>query len=181
VRRRALPYRLLSRAGKLLVAAIGRWRITAGDEPPPTKPLLAAQQRPAVFHLPEQLDPGRVWMQPGRHPFIATVWLPGERRYHAGAWVAVADGPNRLTVQLKPMGLDDTESFLAGYATEWGFPKTAIADWRAGAERRPATDRDHSTHVFTAEPVGDVHIEFEVSHHVREGVFTIAAHFTRQM
>ena len=89
-----------------------------------------------------------------------------------------AGDPDRLTVQLPSSGLEATERLLTHYAAEWGFPTDAVAGWRTGAARRPSTDRDYSTHVFTPDDVGVVHLEFQVSHHVRENDFVVAALFS---
>jgi hypothetical protein len=172
---RAARFRLLARAGRLLAAALGRWRLSVGDAPRPVKPLAAARTGAAVVDV---RGPTRVWMNPGRRPFDITVLLSDERAYRARAELAVRPDPGRLIVQLPPAGVEETARRLEGYAAAWGFPRATIADWRRGAERRPAGDRDHSTHVFTAGDVGGVHLEFEVAHHVREGVFTLAAHFS---
>jgi hypothetical protein len=100
------------------------------------------------------------------------VLLPDGRVFRAQPDFAVTLG-DRLTVQLPEAELSGTAAALEVYAAEWGISREEIADWRRGAERRPATDRDHSTHVF---PAADG-VEFEVSHHVRENAFTLAAHF----
>ena len=66
-------------------------------------------------------------------------------------------------------GLEATEQRIAQDAGDWGFPAYAVAD---GIDARPAarsSDRDDSTHVFTPDDVGFVHLEFQASHHVREG------------
>jgi hypothetical protein len=162
VARRAIPFRVLARAGLILRAAITRWGIVAER---PTKPLAAAETEATTIDL---TDPphSRVWMNPGRRPFDLTVRLPQGRDFHARPALAVMLD-DHLVVQLPEAGLDATAARLA----EWGAPEDEIARWRRGAERRPATDRDYSTHVFGA---GDV--ELEVSHHVREGVFTLAYH-----
>jgi hypothetical protein len=178
VLRPARRFRVLARTGQILGAAIGRWRITIGDEVTrPTKPLTAAQTEATVVDLTPATRP-RVWMGPGRRPFDITVRLPEARAYRARAELAIVPEPGRLTVQLRAADLDATARRLESYADAWGFPRDAIADWRRGAEHRPSTDRDHSTHVFTAEDAGSVHVEFEVSHHVRAGLFTLAAHFS---
>jgi hypothetical protein len=59
-----------------------------------------------------------------------------------------------------------------------GFPADAATGWRTGVERRARSDRHHSTHVFTPDDVGFVHLEFQVSHHVREGSFVVSALFS---
>jgi hypothetical protein len=159
-----------------------------------TKPLLAAETGGTDFDLsgpptrdsvgfPESSD-SRVWMNPNRRPFDVAVALPGGRVYHARAELAVmlsssrTGDPDRLTVQLPSAGLEATERLIARYAAEWGFPTDAVAGWRTGAERRPSSDRDYSTHVFTPDDVGFVHLEFQVSHHVRENAFVVAALFS---
>jgi hypothetical protein len=40
------------------------------------------------------------------------------------------------------------------------------------------SDRHYSTHVFTPDNVGFVHLEFQVSHHVREGTFVVSTLFS---
>jgi hypothetical protein len=163
VARRALPFRVLARAGLILRAAITRWGIV---EERPTKPLATAKTEATTIDL--SAPPAeRTWMNPGRRPFELTVLLPGGRSFHSRPALAVMLA-GRLVAQLPDAGLDATAARLA----EWGAPADEIARWRHGAERRPASDRDYSTHVFRA---GDA--ELEVSHHVREGAFTLAAHF----
>jgi hypothetical protein len=164
VARRALPFRLLARAGLILRAAVTRWGIV---EVRTVKPLAAARTGATTIDL--AAPPGqRVWMNPGRRPFDLRVRLPDGRELGARPEFAVLLG-DRLTVQLPGADLADAAAALA----EWGVAHAEIADWRRGAERRPATDRDHSTHVF---PTADG-VELEVSHHVREHAFTLAAHF----
>jgi hypothetical protein len=123
-------------------------------------------------------------MNPNRRPFDVAVALPGGRFYRALAELAVmlsstrGGDPDRLTVQLPSAGLEATERLIAQYAAEWGFPSDAVASWRTGAERRALSDRDYSTHVFTPDEIGFVHLEFQVSHHVLENDFVVAALFS---
>jgi hypothetical protein len=170
VARRAIPFRVLARAGLILRAAITRWRI-ALHAPRPVKPLRAAETGDTVIDLASP-PAKRVWMNPGRRPFELGVRLQDGRTFHARPELAVMV-EDHLVVQLPDADLDATAAQLAG----WGAPADEIARWRSGAERRPASDRDYSTHVF---PAGDAEVEFEVSHHVREGTFTLAAHFLRR-
>ena len=199
VSQRASSFRLLARARRLAAAAFTSWDVdvsTVAGRPDafatrPTKPLPAAETGGAMFDLtspPTRESVGmaagtdsRVWMNPDRRPFDCTVTLPGGRVYRARATMAVVlsssrgGDPDRLTVQVPSAGLDATEQLIAQYAADWGFPADAVAGWRSGAERRVSSDRDYSTHVFTPDDVGFVHLEFQVSHHVREGDFVIAA------
>jgi hypothetical protein len=202
VSQRTTSYRLLARAGRLVASALTRWDVAVGPLPSHpraltvagTKPLLAAETGGTDLDLsgpptresvgfPEGSD-SRVWMNPNRRPFDLAVALPGGRVYHARAELAVmlsstrTGDPDRLTVQLPSAGLEATERLIAQYAAEWGFPTDAVAGWRTGAERRPSSDRDYSTHVFTPDDVGFVHLEFQVSHHVRESAFVVAALFS---
>lgn len=123
-------------------------------------------------------------MNPNRRQFDLEVALPGGRAYRALAELAVmlssthAGDPDRLTVQSASAGLDATQRLIAQYAAEWGFPADAVAGWRGGAKRRASSDRDYSTHVFTPDDVGFVHLEFQVAHHVRERDFVVAALFS---
>jgi hypothetical protein len=86
--------------------------------------------------------------------------------------------PDRLTVQLPPAGLDTAARLLGEYAAQWGFPAVAAAAWRTSASRGVSGDRHYSTHVFTPEDIGFVHLELQVSHHVSERDFVIAALFS---
>jgi len=165
VARRALPFRVLARAGLILRAAVTRWGIV---EERPVKPLAAARTDATTIDLATPPAP-RVWMNPGRRPFDLRVRLPDGRRFEARPDFAVLLG-DRLTAQLGEADLAGTAAALA----EWSISREEIAEWRRGAERRPVTDRDHSTHVFGA---GEG-VELEVSHHVREHTFTLTAHFS---
>jgi hypothetical protein len=202
VSQRTTRYRLLARAGRLVAAALTRWDVDVGPLPSHprtlavagTKPLLAAETGGTVLDLsgaPTRESVGfaegadsRVWMNPNRRPFDVAVALPGGRFYRARAELAVmlsstrAGDPDRLTVQLPSAGLEATERLITQYAAEWGFPTDAVAGWRTGAERRPSSDRDYSTHVFTPDDVGVVHLEFQVAHHVRENDLVVAALFS---
>jgi hypothetical protein len=133
----------------------------------------------------------RVWMNPAREPINVAVSLPGGRTYRARAAMAVmlsstrAGNPDRLTVQLLPSGLDAAWQLIGKYAAEWGFPPEEAARWRASAGSLAssgpgdATELDtYSTHVFTPDDVGFVHLEFQVSHHIREGEFVVVAQFS---
>jgi hypothetical protein len=164
VARRALPFRVLARAGLILRAAVTRWGLV---EERPVKPLAAARTDATTIDLtrpPAQ----RVWMNPARRPFDLRVRLPDGRSFGARPDFAVLLG-DRLTVQLGEADVAGTAATLA----QWSVSREEIAEWRRGAERRPATDREYSTHVFRAADG----VELEVSHHVREHTFTLAAHF----
>ncbi len=196
---RVTGYRLLTRAGQLTAAAFTHWDVDLRAAPPqprtpgapPARPLRAAARTIDLTSAPTRESAGfaagagsRVWMNPGRMPFDVSVALPGGRSYRARAQMAVMlssprDGdPGRLTVQLPPAGLDTAARLVGEYAAQWGFPADAVEAWRANAAQRAPGDRHYSTHVFTAEDIGFVHLEFQVSHHVREDDFVIAALFS---
>ena len=133
----------------------------------------------------------RIWMNPGHRPAEVAVNLPGGRVYHAGAVMAAmlspasTRDPDRLTVQLPAAGLDAARRLLAQYAAAWGFPSDEVATWRASAAPSasacPEDDTGpftYSTRVFTGADAGFVHVEFQVSHHLRERDFVITALFT---
>jgi hypothetical protein len=126
----------------------------------------------------------RVWVNPGRAPFDVTITLPGGRAYHARAEMAVmlgstpAGDPDRLTVQLPPASLDATARLIGDYAARWGFPADAVTDWRTSAAQRASGDGYYGTRVFTPPQIGSVHLEFQVSHHVPERDFVVAALFS---
>jgi hypothetical protein len=202
ISQRTPGYRLLARAGRLAIAAFTRWDLDVGAVPDReealavrfVEPHAAGEVGGTMFDLtsaPTRESAGfaaesdsRVWMAPDRRPFDSVVALPGGRVFRARTTMALmlsstrAGDPDRLTVQAPSAGLEAIEQVVAQYAEEWGFPVDAVAGWRTGAERRASSDRDYSTHVFTADDVGFVHLEFQVSHHVREGDFVIAALFS---
>ena len=197
---RVTGYRLLARAGQLAVGALTRWDVDLRAAPPaPRTPRARAARRPlqaaaTVIDLasaPTRESAGfaagtgsRVWMSPGRVPFDVTVTLPGGRAYHARAEMAVmlsstlAGDPDRLTIQLPSVGLDATTQLIGDYAAQWGFPADAVTAWRTSATQRTSGDRHYSTHVFTPADIGPVHLEFQVSHHVSERAFVVAALFS---
>jgi hypothetical protein len=88
-----------------------------------------------------------------------------------------AGDPDRLTVQLPPASLDATARLIGDYAARWGFPADAVTDWRTSAAQRASGDY-YDTRVFTPPDIGYVHLEFQVSHHVPERVFVVAALFS---
>ena len=197
---RVTGYRLLARAGQLAAGALTRWDVDLRAAPPgPRTPGARAARRPlqataTVIDLasaPTRQSAGfaagtasRVWMSPGRVPFDVTVTLPGGRAYHAQAEMAVmlsstrAGDPDRLTIQLPPAGLDATTQLIGDYAAQWGFPAGAVTAWRTSATQRTSGDRQYSTRVFTPADIGPVHLEFQVSHHVCERAFVVAALFS---
>jgi len=196
---RVTGYRLLARAGQLAAAAFTHWDVDLRAAPPrprtsgarSAKPLRAAATAIDLTSAPTRESAGfaagtgsRVWMNPGRTPFDVTIALPGGRVYHARAEMAVmlssarAGDPDRLTVQLPPADPDTAARLTGEYAAQWGFPADAVAAWRTSASRGVPGDRHYSTHVFTAGDIGFVHLEFQVSHHVREGDFVVAALFS---
>lgn len=203
VSERAVGQRLLERAGRLIAGALTRWDVdvsagrTGGVSAiPPAKPLAQAltEDRTIDLRSPPSRDSAgfdadadsRVWMNPNRRPFDLSVLLPGGRVYRTQAAETVmlsstpVSDPDRLMVQPPAAGLDPdaTQRLIAEYAAEWGFPATAATDWRAGVDRRVTTDRSYSTHVFTPDDVGFVHLEFQVSHHVAEGTFVVSTLFS---
>ncbi|HEY3199765.1 MAG TPA: hypothetical protein VGK55_04405 [Actinomycetes bacterium] len=202
VSERATRYRLLARTDQLIATALTRWDVRAGrvgagaPAVPPQKPLLAALTEDRSIDLTSpptresaDFDAGadsRVWMNPNRRPFDLRVLLPGGRVYRTHAAEAVmlsttpAGDPDRLMVQPPAAGLDPdaTQRLIAQYAADWGFPADAATGWRTGVERRIHSDRNYSTHVFTPDNVGFVHLEFQISHHVSEGTFVVSALFS---
>jgi hypothetical protein len=206
IQTRMARYRLLARVPGLTAAALTGWRvdITAARGPlsrAAAGPVRAATAMGAMIDLtrpPTRESAGfsagadsRIWMNPGREPVDVAVNLPGGRVYHAQAAMAVmlsqADTgePERLAVQLPAADLDAAGQLIAEYAAAWGFPPAEVAIWRAGAAPSAPADPDndmglftYSTHVFTAADAGFVHLEFQVSHHLRERAFVISALFT---
>jgi len=205
IRVRMARYRLLARAPALTAAALTRWHLDITAAPSPLFRAAAAPVRAAaggtmidLTRPPTRESAGfavgassRIWMNPGRRPVEVAVNLPGGRVYHAGAVMAAmlspasTRDPDRLTVQLPAAGLDGTGRLLAQYAAAWGFPSDEVATWRASAapsaSAGPEDDTGpftYGTRVFTGADAGFVHVEFQVSHHLRERDFVITALFT---
>jgi hypothetical protein len=201
--RRVTGYRLLARAGQLAAGALTRWEVDLRAAPPgppmpSARPAGPARQPPqaaaTVIDLasaPTRESAGlaagtasRVWVNPGRAPFDITITLPGGRAYHARAEMAVmlssapAGDPDRLTVQLPPASLDAATRLIGDYAAQWGFPADAVTSWRTSAAQRAPGDGYYGTRVFTPPDIGPVHLEFQVSHHVPERAFIVAALFS---
>jgi hypothetical protein len=197
---RVTGYRLLARAGQLAAGALTRWDVDLRAAPPgPRTPSARPAQwssraAAAVIDLasaPTRESAGfaagtgsRVWVNPGRAPFDVTITLSGGRAYHARAEMAVmlgstpAGDPSRLTIQLPPASLDATARLISDYAAQWGFPADAVTHWHASAAQRASGDLNYGTQVFTPPEIGPVHLEFQVSHHVRERDFVITALFS---
>ena len=195
---RVTRYRLLVRGGQLAAAALTSWDVKLQAAPGPrtfgarlTKPSQAATTVIDLTSPPTRESAGfaaaagsRVWMDARRAPSAITVTLPGGRAYQAHAEMAAmlasdpAGDPDRLTVQLPPASLTATAGLLSQYAAQWGFPAGAVTAWQASTSRRAPGDRHYSTHVFTAEPTGFAHLEFQVSHHVRERDYVVTAMFS---
>ena len=206
---RMARYRLRRRWPKLMIGALTHWdvKIAAGPARPhafgrePSTSRATRLSDGVVVDLtcpPTRESAGlpagtgsRVWVNPARKPADVEVPLPDGNVYRARAVMAVmlsatsTGNPERLIVQLPPMGLTAAWQLIAGYASEWGFPAQEADTWRAGAALRAPGGRDgntgaetYSTHIFTAKDAGFVHLEFQVSHHVRDGEFVIAALFS---
>jgi hypothetical protein len=91
---------------------------------------------------------------------------------------ARAGDPDRLTVQLPPADPGHSRTADRRVRGAVGLPRRRGAAWRTSASRGAPGDRHYSTHVFTAGDIGFVHLEFQVSHHVRERDFVVAALFS---
>jgi hypothetical protein len=203
---RMARYRLLARAPAFTAAALTRWHLDINAAPGPSfraavAPVRAAAAegttidvtRPPTRESARFADgaSSRIWMNPGHQPVEVAVNLPGGRVYHAGATTAAmlspdsTRDPDRLTVQLPAAGLDAIGRLLAQYAAAWGFPSDEVATWRASAAPSVSADPEddtgpfsYRTRVFTGDDVGFVHVEFQVSHHLREREFVVTALFS---
>jgi hypothetical protein len=200
---RAARYRLV-RVGRLATGALTRWKVDIATAPAtPATPRLvirSTKQPPPPDDGVTRIDltsppvrdspnlaadtDSRVWMKANQQPFDLAVALPGARAYRAQAEKAVlisstpGEPPDRLAVQLPPTDLDATEQTIAKYANDWRIPASAVDRWRAAAAQNASSDRYYSTEVFTAEDVGFVHLEVQVSHHVPDGDFVVVTLFS---
>jgi len=197
---RVTRYRLLARAGQFAFGMLTHWNVGLRGAPTwlrmpcaqaarrpleaaaPVIDLTSAPTRESVGFPPN--SGARAWMNPHRAPFDITIVLPGQRRYHTRAEMAVmlssarAGDPDRLAVQLPPASLDATARLIDGYAEQWALPGDAVEAWHASAVRYASGDRYYGTFVFTLADAGHVHWEFQVSHHVREGDCVVTALFS---
>jgi hypothetical protein len=198
---RAARYRLM-RMSRLATSTLARWNV---DIAPATtaRPRLAIRstERPSPpddgdtridltspptrdsLNIAADTD-SRIWMNANQQPFDLALALPGGRVYRARAQKAVlisstrGAAPDRLAVQLPSTGLDATEQTIIEYANDWRFPADAVDRWRAAAEHHASGDQEYSTHVFTADDVGFVHLEVQVSHHMHAGDFVVVTLFS---
>ncbi len=88
-----------------------------------------------------------------------------------------AGDPDRLTVQLPPASLDATTQLIGDYAARWASPPTRSRP-DAPAQRAARQATAITAQVFTPADIGPVHLEFQVSHHVHERDFVVAALFS---
>jgi hypothetical protein len=172
-------------------ASCGELSSPAGDGAGHGVPIDLTSRPTNDLDSPEAGRGSRVWMNRSLEPVEVAVALPGHRVYRARALMAVmlsstgTGNPDRLIVQLPPADLMDTYRLIAGYAAQWRFPVQEADRWRACVDLRAPgghsgdTDVDtYGTHVFTPDDVGFVHLEFQVSHHRREGQFVVTALFS---
>ena len=192
---RAAAYRLRARALPLACAVLTRWRLVREPTPVPgadTTTTVTEDSLVLDLDPPNLGDLGvaapsasHIWTGPGGHDLQVEVRLPGQRVYCALAELVVAMSfagdaqPNQLTVSLPPSGLDITERRLQQYGADWAIHPDELTRWRDGVQRvRASSDRTYATHVLTPPALGDVQLEFEVAHHVREEQFHITALFS---
>jgi hypothetical protein len=192
---RARRFRTIRRLGAI-TTALTHWQIRFDEEPhAPRWPRLARNANPpntiagevtidlstpptrASANLPP-LSEHRVWGT-GFNTFPLSVNLPGGRRYAASAQLAVllsparTANPTRLTIKLPPGDLQEAQSTLATLAHDWAADTAEIAQWGAAASTVTPEDHAYSTHVFRAEPIDLVRLEFQVEHHVVEQQYVI--------
>jgi hypothetical protein len=197
---RARRYRILDRSRALVGGALTRWRlgvtlncrdgVAAGaraEALTPGEPLevdLTAAPSARALGFAEGA-PSRLWTGRGGRPVRVVVRLPEGREFADDAELVAAlsltrDGrPSQLIVQEPPAGFDRTESRLRALAATWNIRLREVTDWKKRAARLSRSpDRTYATHVVTAPEMGFVHLELEISHHVRENEFVISASFS---
>jgi hypothetical protein len=197
---RARAYRLLARVGPLAVGAVTHWGVVLrrvaptlldpDTQPAQAPPRTAGREYELVQPLPPRPAPlegaiaSKVWADP-RHPsFPVRVELPGNREYRARAEIAVmlsstiGGAPDRLMVRLPPVSLEAGARLIRDYAEQWHFSDGGIDEWHVNARSSESGDRRYRTHVFRASDIDGVHLEFQVSHHVRERDVVIAPMFS---
>jgi hypothetical protein len=192
-------YRLISRFGVIAAAAVTRWRVSLGAR---ARSRRAQRAQPTIENgdtvvldlgNPEDAEgvwasfpgPSCMWTSTRRHHRSVEVRVPDQAVFRAQAeTIAVlkfggAPHPNHVAVTLAPTDLDATERRLREYAADWQIDIAQVHAWKQDAEKLDSSpDRTHSTRILRRSPIGFVHLEFEVSHHVRERQFHIAALFS---
>ena len=185
-------YRVARRLGRLALACATAWRVTLPPGPEPRGPAAAGGGAQVVVDLGDApareraLETGDTALstRPGR-TFDLSVRLPDGRTFRTPAAVATvdaesADGAGRLAARMPAQAeLDETLGMLRALAREWGFDPAELETWGEHA-RAVAANPPHlySTRVFHGRDVGDVHVEFQVEHHVVERELVLHAFFT---
>jgi hypothetical protein len=196
---RARRFRIRDRSWALLGRALTRWRLgvtleqrsgptgASGERRTPVEPLdvdlTAAPSARALGFV--QGARSRLWTGRDGRSLSVIVRLPESRQFADDAELVAAlsltgDGqPSQVIVQERPASFDRTERRLRALAANWGIRLREVTDWKKAAARLSRSpDRTYATHVVTAPDLGFVHLEFEISHHVRENEFVIAASFS---
>jgi hypothetical protein len=185
-------YRVARRLGRLALACATGWRVTLPPAPEQRGPAAAGAGAQVVVDLRDApareraLATGAAALstRPGR-TFDLSVRLPDGRTFRTTAAVATvdaesADGAGRLAVRMPAQAqLDETLGMLRALAREWGFDPAETETWGEHAQAVAANPPHlYSTRVFHGRDVGDVHVEFQVEHHVVEGELVLHAFFT---
>src|SRR5262249_49185939 len=137
--------------------------------------------------VPERAD-SWVWQNADGSIFDLSVLLPDERRYKVSCSLAVATSSqhgsdfDRLVVTLPTVSAEGAYQMLSQYGVDWGFPLEEVDHWRAHSALQSRREGDYknrvySAYVFNAAAVGYVRLQFQATHYIEEGCFTVIALF----
>ncbi len=182
VARRAGRFRLLRRAGRIVLAGFTRWRVLFEEAPE-----IPVPGEEAVIDLttpPTREDVGfgeasdsRTWTNLQRRPFRVSVALPGGRSFSTEAVLAVLSSadpgrsPNRFTLKLPATDLAGVQRTLARLAAEWQLDEAEIAAWVKRAAAVTTASHVYGTRVFRARSIEFVRLELQVEHHVEQDAY----------
>jgi hypothetical protein len=168
---RTARFRLLRRAGGIVLAAVTRWRLgverVAAPAPAPDVDL--------------RVPPGdvgtRVWADLRRRPFVFTVLLPEGRSFSSEVDVAAVYA-SQLSVKLPLTDLAGARAILTEYVREWQLDEATVAEWAERAAVVTTKSHAYSTRVFRAPPIGLVRLEVQVEHHVEQSGYVVDVLFS---
>jgi hypothetical protein len=190
IARRVGRFRLLRRGGRIVLAAVTRWRLAfeaASRTPSASRAAVSIDlTAPPTRTAAGFGDSGdtRSWTNLERRPFHVSVSLPDGSTFATEAVLAVlfspqpGGNPTRLTVKLPETDLDGAGRTLATLGPEWQLDEAEVAAWAARAAAATTASHAYSTRVFATQPAGFVRRELQVEHHIEQDAYVIDVLFS---
>jgi hypothetical protein len=189
-------FRISRRLGRILLSLVTQWKVTLERRHPTPGRLAIARTSPAkagplpveidLRHPPTRATAGlsaesdnRIWTRPRSATFSVTVLLPQGRSLATDVSSAVlmsttpGGDPSDLSLKLPPMDIEGAQSALVALAREWGADEHLVNDWAIRATGVTLDQHAYATHVFRAQPVDFVGLEFQAEHHVAENEYVV--------